>query len=84
MNRIAQQYEGKEVRLYYDSSRILKVGDTLCRTDGLCFVINKVRQNKRGKHAGRWQIKAKVATKPPEGSTVHPFFWMSFKNPSTF
>lgn len=66
---------GDLVSLYYDSPRIVKVGEFLQTTTGRAYLIDSVRRQAKGAHVGRWHIKAIVCTEIPQGSTVHPIYW---------
>ena len=68
---------GSVVGLYMDTPRKLAEGDYIQTPTERTYEITSVRQQTRGKHTGRWHLRALVipADAIPEGATVHPLAW---------
>lgn len=66
---------GALVKLYYDSPRDVVAGDALRTPRGRLYLIWSVRRQAKGKHVGRWHLKAIVMDHVPDGAHVHPIFW---------
>jgi hypothetical protein len=66
---------GSLVRLYYDSPREIQIGDVLMTHSGRIYIIAELRRQTRGRHVGRWHVKAIVGETIPEGSITHPIYW---------
>jgi hypothetical protein len=68
---------GALVGLYYDSPRLIEVGDYLRTPKRRCYLIDSLRRQLKGKHAGRWHIKAIVVAEAdiPADALVHPLMW---------
>ncbi len=66
---------GALVSLYYDSPREVVAGDALRTPSGRLYLLVDVRRQTRGKHIGRWHLKAVVSDRVPDGTRVHPIYW---------
>lgn len=70
---------GSLVSLYYDSPREIVIGDVLMTESGRVYIIAELRRQARGRHIGRWHIKAIVSETVPAGTTTHPIYWYKRK-----
>jgi hypothetical protein len=70
---------GSEVGLYMDTPRLLEVGHFIETPTGRTYEITTLRRQERGKHKGRWHIRALVVSRAsvPDEATVHPILWYS-------
>lgn len=68
---------GNVVSLYMDTSRDIEFGDCIRTTSGRAYRVVASRQQERGKHAGRWHLRAQVidASTISEDDTVIPLMW---------
>lgn len=66
---------GSVVSLYYDSPRDLAAGNVLLTPTGRAYQILELRRQARGRHVGRWHLKALVLEKIPPGATTYPIYW---------
>lgn len=68
---------GRIVPLTYDSPREIRPGEYLQTTTGRSYLLMDVRQQAKGKHTGRWHIKAMVVDRSeiPPGAVIHPIYW---------
>jgi hypothetical protein len=67
---------GSLVKLYYDAPDIVvRVGDVLQTRTGRCYMLISVRQQQKGAHVGRWNLKTVVIDKVPPEANIHPIFW---------
>lgn len=68
---------GRTVGLYMDTRHQLAVGDFLVTPTGRTYHLVAVRRQERGKHVGRWHIRALVVdpTVPGEDDVVHRMVW---------
>lgn len=76
---------GAEVKLHYDTDREVDVGHVLYTRTGRGYLVVGARQQRRGKHAGRWHLTAIVLTNTEllawytehgdESGMSHPLYW---------
>lgn len=67
---------GESARLHYDTDATVEVGDCIRTGTGRTYLVLEVRQQLRGKHAGRWHLTTLVIEAPPAGARrVHPLVW---------
>lgn len=68
---------GADVGLYYDARVEVEEGDVIRTTAGRCYRVLHARQQQRGKHEGRWHLRALVIDPGDvsEDDTVHPLHW---------
>lgn len=68
---------GSVVGLYYDGIAEVEEGHVIQTRTRRCYRVVGVRRQERGKHTGRWHIRALVIDPDqvePE-DTVHPLYW---------
>lgn len=68
---------GSQVRLYIDTSQRVRIGDFIQTPTGRTYLIDHVRTQQRGRHAGTRQH-LRVTVVPPalaEGGRVIPIRW---------
>lgn len=67
---------GAEVGLYYDGwVKDLAAGDALRTPRGRVYLLTDVRRQQRGKHIGRYHLRAVVADAVPDNVRVFPIHW---------
>lgn len=67
---------GREVGLFYDGwVDDLDAGDALRTPTGRVYLITAARRQQRGKHVGRWHLRAVVADQVPNDVRVFPLHW---------
>lgn len=68
---------GAVVGLTYDARTLVDEGDIIRTTSGRCYRVVTARQQTRGKHTGRWHLKALVIRPDDvtDTDTVHPLQW---------
>lgn len=72
------KHAGEQARLYYDGARPVVAGDYIRTRTGRLYLVDQVRIQERGKHAGRQHL---VTTVMPDGhepeidAVVHPIHW---------
>lgn len=73
---------GSNVSLYMDTPRDIQPGDYIVTHSGRSYLVDSVRIQQRGKHAGRKHMRVIVvdpATVPhgDDEEVIHPLFWYS-------
>lgn len=69
---------GEQARLYYDGARPVDVGDFIRTPTGRTYLVDHVRIQERGKHAGRQHLVTTVMPddhEPELDAVVHPIHW---------
>lgn len=80
---------GDEVGLYFDTRAEVSEGDiiinayTTGQPERRAYRVVSVRQQQRGRHVGRWHLRAVVVSSTPEqlvaldlvGAVVHRMYW---------
>lgn len=73
---MAKAAAGSIVSIYYDARVDLQIADALKTGTGRVYVIVELRRQAKGRHVGRWHIKALVSDTVPEGTRmVYPIYW---------
>lgn len=65
---------GQAIRFEYETIQNLQQGDTLQRSDGLCFIVQECKRNDP-KNRNRWFIRAFTSLKPSPGSAIRSCWW---------
>jgi hypothetical protein len=67
---------GSIVGIYYDGRQELKIRDCLQTPTGRVYVIVELRRQLKGRHIGRWHIRALVSDTVPAGTeNVYLIVW---------
>jgi len=68
---------GSIVSLYYDARVFVEEGDVIRTPSGRQYRVVEARRQQKGKHAGRWHLKALVLdpTDDPGDVPVHLLVW---------
>lgn len=68
---------GADVGLYYDARTDVAPGDFIRTGSGRTYLIRAARRQERGRHVGRWHVRAVVVEEstPEPGDVVHHLRW---------
>lgn len=69
---------GESAYLYYDGAAPCTEGDYIRTPTGRTYLIEHVRVQEKGKHAGRQHLRTVVMEpghQPEPDAVVHPIFW---------
>ncbi len=68
---------GSVVGLYYDARVEVEEGNVITTPSGRCYRVVGARQQTRGRHIGRWHLRALVIAAEDVciEDTVHPLHW---------
>jgi hypothetical protein len=66
---------GAVVGIFYDARVDLEPGDAIVTGTGRTYLVMTARQQRRGRHVGRWHLRCLIQPAPPEGARVYTLRW---------
>lgn len=66
---------GSEVGLYFDTDDTIAIGDVITTGTGRAYGVIAVREQLRGKHAGRKHLRVVVLESAPVDGVIHLLRW---------